>query len=194
MLPRVNTTSASITPAAPHARHAGLVLLDGALLLMVGVLLLVGVMLPKPALVEAFIQGLGFFLVFVGAIGMVSAFKLHEAGMRSLLLFAGPFLALLLGFGAIFAPGITALGTMKVFGALAVAGGIFEIVAAASLPGREHWGLLLLNGVLTLGAGLVMLFSPGIAFLVMMIFFGIELIFLGAHRIRTAIRLRRMLR
>lgn len=179
---------------SPQSRHSTLVLLDGVLLTLVGVLLLVGVALPKPWIVAAFVQGLGFFLVLVGAVGMVTAFRLHEAGFRSLLLFAGPFLALLLGFGAIFAPAITAESAIQVFGALAVAGGIFEVVAAASLPGREHWGLLLLNGLLTLGAGLVMVFSPGIAFLVLLIFFGVQLLFLGMHRIRAGLRLRRLLR
>ncbi|MBM4112893.1 MAG: hypothetical protein FJ253_05885 [Phycisphaerae bacterium] len=186
--------SSTVSLSAPRSRHANLVLLDGVMLALVGVLLLVGVMLPRPSLIAAMIQGVGFFLVLVGAVGMVSAFRLHEAGLRSLLLFVGPFLALLLGFGAIFAPEIAAESAVQVFGALATAGGIFQIVAALSLPGREHWGLLLVNGVLTLGAGLVMIFSPGIAFMVMMIFFGVQLLFLGAHRIRAALRLRRLLR
>jgi len=186
------TSSALVVPA-PRARQASLILLDGVLLALIGLLLLVGVLLPRPSLLAAFVQGLGFLLVFVGAGGIVGAFRMYEAGLRSLLLFVGPFLALLLGFGAIFAPGIAAESAVQVFGALAVAGGVLEIVAAIAMPGREHWGLLLLNGLLTLAAGLVMVFSPGIAFMVMMIFFGVQLLFLGAHRIRAALRLRHLL-
>ncbi len=174
--------------------HAGLVVVDGVLLVLVGLALLVGVLLPRPALIAAVIQGVGFFLAFVGAVGVVNAFRLHEAGFKSLLLFVGPFLALLLGFGAIFAPGIAAESAMQVFGALAVAAGVLEVVAAIALPGREHWGILLLNGLLTFAAGMVMLFWPGIAFMVMMIFFGVELLFLGAHRLRAGLRMRRLAR
>jgi len=178
--------------AAPHTRHWRLVLVDGVLLTLMGLLLLIGAVTPRAWILEAFVQGLGFFLVLVGAGGMVTAFRLHEVGMRSLLLFLGPFLALLLGFGAIFAPGLAAASAIKVFGALSLASGVFQIIAAVSLPGREHWGLLLINGLLTVGAGIVMLTAPGIAFFVLVIFFGVELVLLGAHRVRAGLRLRRI--
>lgn len=188
------TTIASVAGStSARSRQASLVLLDGVLLTLVGAMLLIGVVLPRTALIEAFIQAFGFLLVIVGAAGIVGAFRMHEAGFRSLLLFVGPFLALLLGFGAIFSPGVTAVSAMQVFGALAIAGGVLEIIAAISLPGREHWGLLLLNGILTLAAGVVMIASPGIALFVLFIFFGVQLVFLGAHRIRVALRLRRLL-
>lgn len=178
--------------AAGRTRHWKLVLIDGVLLTLLGVLLLIGAILPRPWILEAFVQGLGFFLVLVGAAGLVTAFRLHEVGLRSVLLFLGPFLAILLGFGAIFAPAVAAGSAVQVFGALSLAGGIFQIVAALSMPGREHWGVLLLNGVLTAIVGAIMLLSPGIAFLVLVIFFGVELILLGAHRVRAALRLRRL--
>jgi len=178
--------------AARHTRHWRFVLADGVLLSLLGLLLLIGAVLPKDWILEAFVQGLGFFLVFVGAAGLVTATRLHDVGMRSLLLFLGPFVALVLGFGAIFAPAVAATSALAVFGALSVAAGVFQIVAALALPGREHWGLLLINGVLTLGAGLVMIFSPAIAFFVLVIFFGLQLAFLGAHRVRAALRLRRI--
>lgn len=178
--------------AARHTRHWPLILADGLLLALLGVVLLIGAVLPRPWILEAFVQGLGFFLVLVGAAGLVTAFRLHEVGLKSLLLFLGPFLALMLGFGAIFAPAVAAASAITVFGALALASGVFQIIAAVSLPGREHWGVLLINGVLTLAAGVIMLTSPGIAFFVLVIFFGVELVLLGAHRVRAALRLRRI--
>lgn len=178
--------------AARHTRQWRWVLIDGLLLSCFGLLLLIGALLPRPWILEAFVQGLGYFLVFVGAVGLVTAFRMHEVGMRSLLLFLGPFVAIVLGFGAIFSPAVAAAGAIKVFGALAVASGVFQVIAAAALPGREHWGLLLINGLLTVGAGLVMLFSPALAFFVLVIFFGVELLLLGAHRVRAALRLRRI--
>lgn len=178
--------------AARATRHWKLILLDGTLLVLAGLLLLVGALLPRPWILLAFVQGLGYFLVILGAAGLVTAFRAHEVGMRSLLLFLGPFLALMLGFGAIFSPVVTAASAMQVFGALTIATGVFQMIAAAALPGREHWGLLLINGLLTLGAGLVMMFAPGVAFFVLVIFFGVELIFLGAHRMRAALRLKRL--
>lgn len=183
---------ATIVVAAQRARHWRFILVDGVLLALVGVLLLAGAVLPRPWILEAFVQGLGLLLILVGAAGLVTAFRLHEAGLRSLLLFLGPFVAIVLGFGAIFAPRVAAEGAIAVFGALAVATGVFQIVAATALPGREHWGLLLVNGLLTLAAGLVTLTAPGIAFFVLVIFFGVQLLFLGTHRVRAALRLRRL--
>ena len=56
-----------------------------------------------------------------------------------------------------------------------------------------HWGLLLVNGLLTAAAGVCMVAVPGAAMMVFAIFFGVQLAFHGGHFVHVALRMRRLM-
>jgi len=109
------------------------------------------------------------------------------------LAFVGPPLAMLVG--AIFwlAPEAGLAAVMEFAGAFTLVAGVFQVAAALGMAGRMHWGLMLLNGLLTLGAGICLLAQPGIAVMVFAIFFGVQLLFHGGHMIRVAGRMKRLM-
>ncbi len=169
--------------------HWAMVTLNGSLLVVGGIAL---VSVPFFA-AFTFAAAFGLCLVAVGAVGLFAALKSMGNAQHSLLVFLGPFLSIMIGAVLWFTPAQGLMALTEVLGAFTVVTGIFQVVAALGLSGKIHWGLLLINGILTLGAGAAMLFSPGIAIFVFAIFFGVQLIFSGFHLARAGLRMKHLL-
>lgn len=102
--------------------------------------------------------------------------------------------AVIFGVLAFFAPAITLATLVLLFGAFALANGILAIVSAvAHRAGEEHWVAILVGGILSVGAGLVTLFMPGITAIVLLYWIAAWAIVTGIAEIVTAIRLRKLL-
>jgi uncharacterized membrane protein HdeD (DUF308 family) len=77
--------------------------------------------------------------------------------------------AILFGILAFAWPGITLFVLVVFFGAYMLVDGIFAIVAAVRAAGEEaRWWLMLLEGVLGVGVGLVAFFWPGLTALALL--------------------------
>jgi uncharacterized membrane protein HdeD (DUF308 family) len=176
---------------AAQARHAhwGLVTANGALILLGGLFLCI---FPfAGALVSTAV--IGGFLVLAGVMGFFAALRALADGRGSVLAFVGPPLAMFAGAFLWLSPAEGLESLMAFAGAFTLVAGLFQLAAAFGLAGREHWGLLLINALLTLAAGACILMAPGIAVLVFTIFFGVQLLFHGGHLMRVGLRMRRML-
>ena len=69
--------------------------------------------------------------------------------------------------------------------------GVFAIVSAVRRHGTERWGMLLLEGIAGIGAGLVTFFWPGITAIVLQVFIACWAIATGFMQIVGAIQMRR---
>ncbi len=102
--------------------------------------------------------------------------------------------AVLFGVLAFVWPGLTLTVLVLLFGAYAIADGLFAIVAALSSSDRAaRWWTLLLQGVLGVIAGLVTFLWPGITTLFLLYLIAFWAIFTGGFQIAAAIRLRKEL-
>lgn len=99
--------------------------------------------------------------------------------------------AIIFGVLAFVLPGITLFALVLLFGAYMLVDGIFAIVTAVRVAGREdRWWLLLIEGVLGVLAGLVAAFWPGLTALALLYFIAAWAIVSGILEIVGAIRLR----
>jgi uncharacterized membrane protein HdeD (DUF308 family) len=104
-------------------------------------------------------------------------------------------LAILFGIGAFFWPGITVAALILVFGAYALADGVFSLIAAFANRGTREgfpWALLLI-GLVGIGAGIVTFLYPGLTALALLFFIATWNILRGIFEIVVAIRLRKEL-
>ena len=88
------------------------------------------------------------------------------------------------------------LALTLVFGAFAFADGVFGLVAAVrNIRGGDRWGWLMFSGILGIATGVVVVFSPFVATLVLATFLWASIafwsVFSGALEIAAAIRLRK---
>jgi len=89
-------------------------------------------------------------------------------------------------------PGITLGALILVFGAYSMADGISCLwIAIAGPKGHEYWWLLLLEGLLGIGIGLIAFFAPGITAVWLVFYIAIWAIATGVLEIAAAIRLRK---
>lgn len=103
--------------------------------------------------------------------------------------------AVLFGILALFLPRLTLLVLIAIFGAWALIDGIFAIVSALRTPesaGRRVW--LLVEGIVSILAGLIAFFRPGITALVVLYFIAGWAIVTGILEIVQAVELRRVIR
>jgi uncharacterized membrane protein HdeD (DUF308 family) len=102
--------------------------------------------------------------------------------------------AILFGLAAFARPGAMTLTLILLFGAYALVGGIAAIVAAVR-RGREgaSWGLLVMDGVLSLIAAGCALLWPAATALAFVWVIGVWAVVTGALQIGTAVRLRKMI-
>lgn len=101
-------------------------------------------------------------------------------------------LAVLLGVIALVKPGVTLATLVLVFGAYTLIDGVVTIAnAIACRKERDHWGLLLLEGLLGVGVGIVTLTAPEITAVVLLMYIAAWWLVTGAMRIVAAIRLRK---
>jgi uncharacterized membrane protein HdeD (DUF308 family) len=100
-------------------------------------------------------------------------------------------LAILFGIAAFAWPGITLLTLVLFFGVYAIIDGVIAIVTGLSRT-REtsRWWMFLLEGLLNIGAGIVALWMPGLATLVLIYILASWAVFTGILEIVAAVRLR----
>jgi len=101
-------------------------------------------------------------------------------------------LALLFGIVAFIWPGISLAALVFLFGAYALADGIFTVITALRAPeGYRRWWVLLLEGVFGVTAGVLAFVWPGITALVLLYLIAAWAIVTGIFEIAAAIRLRK---
>jgi uncharacterized membrane protein HdeD (DUF308 family) len=126
---------------------------------------------------------------------VATAMPLSMAGLFSrnwwVLLLRG-IIAILFGFFAIARPHITLAALVLLFGAYVLVDGIFSIVGAiGGWQHREDRWLLLLEGILGIGAGLITLRAPFITTVALVFFIAVWAMATGILKIVEAIRLRK---
>ena len=100
-------------------------------------------------------------------------------------------ISILFGVLAFVWPGITLASLVLVFGAFAFADGVFALVGALRGGGREPWWLLILEGLVGIGIGIITVVSPGITALALLFYIAIWAIATGVLEIGSAIALRK---
>jgi uncharacterized membrane protein HdeD (DUF308 family) len=104
------------------------------------------------------------------------------------------FCAVLFGILAFVWPGITLLGLVFMFGAYALINGVLAFVLAARAPkGYPKFGSLIFEGILSILAGIVAFFVPGITALALLVLIASWAIVTGIIEIVAAIRLRKVI-
>jgi uncharacterized membrane protein HdeD (DUF308 family) len=100
-------------------------------------------------------------------------------------------LAILYGVLALIWPGLTLEILVLFFGAYALVDGVFTIYAAFThRAGHDRWWVILLEGLVGIGAGIVTLAVPGLATLVLLYVIAFWAILTGILEIIAAVRLR----
>jgi uncharacterized membrane protein HdeD (DUF308 family) len=104
------------------------------------------------------------------------------------------FVAVLFGILAFVWPGITLLTLIYLFGWYALVNGVLSFVLAAKAPkGHSKSGALILGGLLSILAGLLTFFMPGITALGLLILIAAWAIVNGVMEIVAAIKLRKVI-
>jgi uncharacterized membrane protein HdeD (DUF308 family) len=103
--------------------------------------------------------------------------------------------AILFGALAFAWPGVTLTALVLLFGAYALVDGIAGIVMGIKDYGeKERWWATLLGGIVSVGAGLITFFMPGITALALLTVIAIWAVLRGIADIAAAIRLRKVIR
>ena len=100
-------------------------------------------------------------------------------------------MAILLGVFAFIRPAQTVAGLVLAFGAVALIDGTFA--SAAAIAGRKltpDWWVILLQGLLGIGIGVLTLFNPAITAVAILIYIAAWAIGLGVLQVVAAVRLR----
>lgn len=101
-------------------------------------------------------------------------------------------LAILFGVLILLQPGITLLALVLLFAAYAVLTGVVSIAGAfQSRQTNEDWWMLLLIGLVGVGAGIIAVAQPALTALVLVLIIGVNALVTGMLDIVTAIRLRK---
>jgi uncharacterized membrane protein HdeD (DUF308 family) len=102
--------------------------------------------------------------------------------------------AVLFGVLAFVWPSITLLALIFLFGAYALATGILSLILAYKAPrGYPRFGALILGGILSIIAGLIAFFMPGMTAVGLLILIAAWAIVTGIIEIMAAIRLRKII-
>jgi uncharacterized membrane protein HdeD (DUF308 family) len=89
-------------------------------------------------------------------------------------------------------PGISLAALVLLFGAYSMVDGILGAwTAIAGRKEHEHWWVLLLEGLVGIGVGVLTLFAPGVTALALLFYIAIWAIATGVLEIVAAIRLRK---
>jgi uncharacterized membrane protein HdeD (DUF308 family) len=103
-------------------------------------------------------------------------------------------IAVLFGILALIWPGLTLLWLVILFAAYAfVGGGAAAYAAWKHRASDENWWLILLLGLVSLGAGVIAVFHPALTALVFVLLMGANALATGVLDIATAIRLRKVI-
>ena len=91
-------------------------------------------------------------------------------------------------------PAISLASLVLVFGAYALADGVFTVVAAImNRRGERHWVAMLFGGIAGIAIGLLTFLMPGVTTLVLLYLIAAWAIVTGGAEIATAIRLRKVI-
>lgn len=91
-----------------------------------------------------------------------------------------------------FQPGISLASLVLLFGAYSMADGVLGAwTAIAGRKEREHWWVLLLEGLVGIGVGLLTFFAPQVTTLALLFYIAIWAVATGVLEIVAAIRLRK---
>lgn len=102
-------------------------------------------------------------------------------------------IAILFGLLALFWPGMTLLAFVFLFAAYALASGVASVVGAVQhRKADSEWWLLLLIGLVGIGAGVIAILHPGLTVLILLLLIGANALVTGVLDISAAIRLRRV--
>lgn len=100
-------------------------------------------------------------------------------------------LALIFGAVALFAPNVTLLTMMYLFGAYALGDGLCALLSGAkAAANQQRWQSFLLEGLVGVGAGLVAILAPSATIAGFMYLFGAYAVVTGVYEVFSAIRLR----
>ena len=99
--------------------------------------------------------------------------------------------AIAFGILALAWPGVTLLFLIALFAAYAIVTGGVAIIGALKNRDDRGWWLVLVLGIVSVAAGVVAIFYPGITALALIIVIGVNAIFSGVLDIAMAIRLRK---
>jgi len=100
--------------------------------------------------------------------------------------------AIVFGVLAWMQPGISLAALVLLFGAYSMADGILGAwTAVAGRKEHEHWWVLLLEGLVGIGVGVLTLFAPGVTALALLFYIAIWAVTTGVLEIVAAIRLRK---
>jgi uncharacterized membrane protein HdeD (DUF308 family) len=103
--------------------------------------------------------------------------------------------AILFGILALAMPGITLLALVLLFGSYAIIEGILTIVAAVrGRAGHGPWWLLLIEGLVSVAAGIATFALPRLTALVLVYIIGAWAVVTGALEVASAVRLRKEIR
>ena len=101
-------------------------------------------------------------------------------------------LSILFGLIAFFWPGLTLLLLILTFGVYAIVDGVFAMLSGlVSSKYSSRWWVFLLEGIVSVAAGVIALMRPGLTGFVLVALIAIWAILTGAFEIGAAIRLRR---
>jgi uncharacterized membrane protein HdeD (DUF308 family) len=100
---------------------------------------------------------------------------------------------ILFGIITFFAPGISLAALVLLFGAYALVDGVLAIVSAARRRGADRWGLLLLEGLVGIAAGVLTFMWPAITAIALLYVIAAWALVTGAFEIAAAIRLRKVI-
>ena len=104
-------------------------------------------------------------------------------------------LALLFGILAFMWPGLTLLWLVALFAVYALISGVVSIIGAVqNRRSDREWWLILLLGLISLGAGVIAILRPGMTALVLVLIMGANALVTGVLDIVVAIRLRKSIR
>jgi len=100
-------------------------------------------------------------------------------------------LAILFGLSAFIWPGITLLTLIVIFGVYAIVDGVLAIITGFSRTKESpRWWTFLVEGLISIGAGIVALVWPSLATLVLIYLIAFWAVFTGILEIAAAVRLR----
>jgi uncharacterized membrane protein HdeD (DUF308 family) len=103
-------------------------------------------------------------------------------------------IAILFGILALIWPGLTLLWLVILFAAYAFVSGGAAVYGAWKHRARDdNWWLILLLGLVSLGAGVIAVFHPGLTALVLVLLMGANALATGVLDIAIAIRLRKVI-
>jgi uncharacterized membrane protein HdeD (DUF308 family) len=101
---------------------------------------------------------------------------------------------ILFGLLTMFAPGISLAALVLLFGAYALVDGAFAVVTAFRRAGTHgRWGVLLLQGVAGIAAGVLAFLWPGITALALLYLVAAWALVTGVFEVMAAVRLRKVI-